>query len=43
MMMNNKKKKNKQHSKIRNQETKLRENINLCFVCNDFVSLISKV
>ena len=27
-MMNNKKKKNKQHSKTRNQETKLRENIN---------------
>ena len=29
MMMNNKKKKkNKQHSKTRNQETKLREDIN---------------
>ena len=28
MMMNNKKKKNKQHSKTRNQETKLREGIN---------------
>ena len=28
MMMNNKKKKNKQHSKTRTQETKLRENIN---------------
>ena len=28
MMMNNKKKKNKQHSKTRNQETNLREDIN---------------
>ena len=27
MMMNKKNKKNKQHSKTRNQETKLRENI----------------